>query len=63
MSIMGESQKKKCEMFQEAKSDLSTPAAQHEGWMVRGQETVFCWVPVPYLTMLVGSVAPLLITY
>jgi hypothetical protein len=23
------------------------PPAQHEGWMVSGQETVFCWVPVP----------------
>jgi hypothetical protein len=21
--------------------------AHHEGWMVSGQETVFCWVPVP----------------
>jgi len=21
--------------------------AQGEGWMVSGQETVFCWVPVP----------------
>jgi hypothetical protein len=28
-----------------------------EGWMVRGQETVFCWVPVPQLTMVVSSVA------
>jgi hypothetical protein len=27
------------------------PAAQHEGWTARAQETVFCWVPVPYLTM------------
>jgi hypothetical protein len=23
------------------------PLAHHEGWMIRGQETVFCWVPVP----------------
>jgi hypothetical protein len=23
------------------------PPAHHEGWMVSGQETVFCWVPVP----------------
>jgi hypothetical protein len=21
------------------------------GWMASGQETVFCWVPVPLLTM------------
>jgi hypothetical protein len=26
----------------------------HKGWMVSGQETVFCWVPVHKLTM-VGS--------
>jgi hypothetical protein len=27
----------------------STSIHQHpnEGWMVSGQETVFCWVPVP----------------
>ncbi len=30
---------------------------KHHGWMVSGQETVFCWVPVPYLTMVVSSVA------
>jgi hypothetical protein len=23
------------------------PSAPNEGWMVSGQETVFCWVPVP----------------
>jgi hypothetical protein len=23
------------------------PPAHHEGWMISGQETVFCWVPVP----------------
>ncbi len=22
------------------------PPAHHEGWMVSGEETVFCWVPV-----------------
>jgi hypothetical protein len=22
------------------------PLVHHEGWMVSGQETVFCWVPV-----------------
>jgi hypothetical protein len=27
------------------------------GWMISGQETVFCWVPVPYLTMVVSLVA------
>jgi len=26
-----------------------------EGWMVSGQETVFCWVPVPWLTMAAGQ--------
>jgi hypothetical protein len=28
-----------------------------DGWMVSGQETVFCWVSVPKLTMVVTSVA------
>jgi len=23
------------------------PPAHHEGWMVSGAETVFCWIPVP----------------
>jgi hypothetical protein len=23
------------------------PPAHHEGWMVSGEVTVFCWVPVP----------------
>jgi hypothetical protein len=23
------------------------PPVHHEGWMISGQETVFCWVPVP----------------
>jgi len=23
------------------------PPEHHEGWMVSGQETVLCWVPVP----------------
>jgi len=23
------------------------PVHHDEGWMVSGQETVFCWVPVP----------------
>ncbi len=38
------------------------PPAHREGWMVSGQETVFCWVPVPYLTMVVTSVAFFLTT-
>jgi hypothetical protein len=32
------------------------PPVDHEGWMVSGQETVFCWVPVPWLTMVASSV-------
>jgi hypothetical protein len=31
--------------------------AHHEGWMVNGEETVFCRIPGPYLTMVVSSVA------
>jgi hypothetical protein len=27
--------------------EWSSPATEYEGWMVSGQETVFCWVPVP----------------
>jgi hypothetical protein len=33
------------------------PPAHHEGWMVSGQETAFCWIPAPLLTMVVSSVA------
>ncbi len=33
------------------------PPVHHEGWMISGQETVFCWVPVPYLTLVVSLVA------
>jgi hypothetical protein len=33
------------------------PPVHNEGWMVSGQETVFCPVPVPKLTMVVSSVA------
>jgi hypothetical protein len=33
------------------------PAVHHEGSMISGQETVFCWVSVPKLTMVVSSVA------
>jgi len=29
----------------------------YQGWMICDQETVFCWVPVPLLTMVVSSVA------
>jgi hypothetical protein len=32
------------------------PPVHHQGWMICDQETVFCWVPVSYLTMVVGSV-------
>jgi hypothetical protein len=35
----------------------SNPPVHHKGWMISGQETVFCWVPVPYLTMVVNSAA------
>ncbi len=32
----------------------STHQFHHQGWMICcDQETVFCWVPVPYLTMVV----------
>jgi hypothetical protein len=33
------------------------PLVCREGWMVKGQETVFCWVLVPQLAMVVSSVA------
>ncbi len=33
------------------------PPVQHQGWMICDQETVFCWVPVPWLTRVVSSVA------
>ncbi len=29
------------------------PPVHHEGWMKSDQETVFCWLPVPWLTMVV----------
>jgi hypothetical protein len=33
---------------------LSQISREHnEGWMILGLETVFCWVPVPQLTMVV----------
>jgi hypothetical protein len=32
------------------------PPVHHEGWMVNDYETIFCWVPVPYPTMVVISV-------
>jgi hypothetical protein len=35
----------------------STHQCTREGWMVSGHETVFCWVSVPLLTMVVNSVA------
>jgi hypothetical protein len=33
------------------------PTVHHEGWMISGEETVFCWFWVPWLTMVVSSVA------
>jgi hypothetical protein len=33
------------------------PTMHHEGWMISGEETVFCWFWVPWLTMVVSSVA------
>jgi hypothetical protein len=33
------------------------PTAHHEGCMVSGHKTVFCWVPVPKLITVVSSVA------
>ncbi len=32
------------------------PPVHHQGWMICDQETVFCWVPVPQLTMVVSAV-------
>ncbi len=37
--------------------ELAPTNAHNEGWMVSDKETVFCWVPVPLLTMVVSSVA------
>jgi len=40
-------------MIGESETGSRAPMKQHspvhhdEGWMVSGQETVFCWVPVP----------------
>jgi len=31
--------------------------------MVTGQETIVCWVPVPYLTMVITSIAFFFSTY
>jgi hypothetical protein len=28
-------------------SEPAHPPVHHQGWMIRDQETVFCWVPVP----------------
>jgi hypothetical protein len=30
------------------------PPVHQEGWMISGQETVYCWVPVAGLTRVVG---------
>jgi hypothetical protein len=32
----------------------------HQGWMICDQETVFCWVPVHYLTMVLAQLVYLL---
>ncbi len=37
--------------------ELTPTDVHHEGWMVSDNETVFCWVSVPLLTMVVSSVA------
>ncbi len=37
--------------------ELAPTNANNEGWMVSDKETVFCWVPVPLLTMVLTSVA------
>jgi hypothetical protein len=34
-----------------------------DGWMVWGQETIFCWIALPKLTMVVNSVDVFLTTY
>jgi len=31
------------------------PPAHHEGWMVSGEEAVFCWVPDLWVTMVVSG--------
>jgi hypothetical protein len=36
--------------------ELAPTNAHNEGWMVSDKETVFCWVPVLLLTMVVTSV-------
>jgi hypothetical protein len=33
------------------------PTVHHEGWMISGEEKVFCWFWVLWLTMVVSSVA------
>jgi hypothetical protein len=33
------------------------PPVQYEGWMVSGHRTIIRWVPVPWITMVVTSVA------
>jgi hypothetical protein len=33
------------------------PPVHRGGWMVHDQQTVFCWAPIPYLIMVVSSVA------
>ncbi len=33
------------------------PQAHDEGWMLSGEETIFCWIPVANLTMVATSLA------
>jgi hypothetical protein len=37
--------------------ELAPTTAHNEGWMVSDRGTVFCWVPVPLLAMVISSVA------
>jgi hypothetical protein len=39
------------------------PPVHYEGWMVSGHRTIICWVPVPWITMVVTSVAITFSTY
>jgi hypothetical protein len=46
-----------CMSFYSHSQPAPTSAPVKDGWMVSGQETLFCWVSVPLLTMVVNSVA------
>jgi hypothetical protein len=45
-----------CMSFYSHSQPAPTSAPVKDGWMVSGQETLFCWVSVPLLTMVVNSV-------